>query len=97
MLFRSSLTLSVTGDIVYAEAFGKPIIILNTLEAVNDLLDKRASYYTNRPELVVVGELMHVNEVKRSRFPECLDADCGTPGNAHAEVRCRVEEAASAS
>ncbi|KAJ7580828.1 cytochrome P450 [Mycena floridula] len=50
------------GDIVYAEAFGKPIIVLNTLEAVNDLLDKRASHYTNRPELVVVGELMHITQ-----------------------------------
>ncbi|KAF8178132.1 cytochrome P450 [Mycena galopus ATCC 62051] len=49
-------------DVVYAEAFGKPMIILNTLEAVNDLLDKRASYYTNRPELIVVGEMMAVDQ-----------------------------------
>ncbi|KAF8178137.1 cytochrome P450 [Mycena galopus ATCC 62051] len=50
------------GDIVYAEAFGKPIVILNTLEAVNDLLDKRASQYTNRPTLIVVGEMMAIDQ-----------------------------------
>ncbi|KAK7060428.1 hypothetical protein VNI00_001193 [Paramarasmius palmivorus] len=50
------------GDIVYAEALGKPMIILNTLEVTNDLLEKRASNFTNRPNLVVVGEMMRVNE-----------------------------------
>jgi hypothetical protein len=51
------------GDIVYAEALGKPMVILNTLEATNDLLEKRAGNFTNRPNLVVVGEMMRVNEV----------------------------------
>ncbi|EEB98534.1 hypothetical protein MPER_01936, partial [Moniliophthora perniciosa FA553] len=50
------------GDVVYAEALGKPMVILNTLEATNDLLEKRASNFTNRPNLVVVGEMMRVNE-----------------------------------
>lgn len=45
---------------------GQPILVLNSIEAVTDLLDKRANIYTNRPELVVVGELMHVNEVCRT-------------------------------
>ncbi|ESK80776.1 cytochrome p450 [Moniliophthora roreri MCA 2997] len=34
-------------DVIYAEALGKPMVILNTLEATNDLLEKHASNFTN--------------------------------------------------
>ncbi|KIY43463.1 cytochrome P450, partial [Fistulina hepatica ATCC 64428] len=50
------------GDIVYAEVLGKSIVVLNSLDTINDLLEKRATYFTSRPKLVVVGELMSLNE-----------------------------------
>jgi len=43
---------------VYVEALGNGILILNTLEVVNDLLEKRATLYSDRPGFVMVGELM---------------------------------------
>ncbi|KAG7087219.1 hypothetical protein E1B28_013200 [Marasmius oreades] len=37
---------------------GKPIIILNSLEASIDLLEKRSNKYSNRPELTFAGEMI---------------------------------------
>ncbi|KJA25593.1 hypothetical protein HYPSUDRAFT_37635 [Hypholoma sublateritium FD-334 SS-4] len=48
------------GDLVYVEALGNRTLCLNSIEAVNDLLVKRASHYSDRPTLVMVGELMHL-------------------------------------
>lgn len=46
------------GDVVYVHSFGKPIIILNTYEAVCDLLERRSSIYSDRPYLVMLMELV---------------------------------------
>ncbi|KIM78610.1 hypothetical protein PILCRDRAFT_98340 [Piloderma croceum F 1598] len=46
------------GDIIYIYAFGNPIIVLNTAEAANQLLDKRGDIYSSRPLRTMVGELM---------------------------------------
>ncbi|THH20317.1 hypothetical protein EW146_g1032 [Bondarzewia mesenterica] len=45
------------GDIVYTHMFGKGVIFLNTIDVVNDLLDKRAALYSDKPRLVMVNEL----------------------------------------
>ena len=45
------------GDIVHVKAFGKHFIIINSLEVVSDLLDKRSSKYSSRPRLPMVNEL----------------------------------------
>ncbi|KAH7907412.1 cytochrome P450, partial [Hygrophoropsis aurantiaca] len=50
------------GDVVYAEALGNGILILNTLESVTDLLEKRSSIYSDRPTLTMVGELMELDK-----------------------------------
>ncbi|KAH6906695.1 cytochrome P450 98A3 [Coprinopsis sp. MPI-PUGE-AT-0042] len=36
------------GDLVYVNVFGQPILVLNSLKAVNDLLEKRGSNYADR-------------------------------------------------
>ncbi|KAE9396845.1 cytochrome P450 [Gymnopus androsaceus JB14] len=41
------------GDVMYLEVLGRKIIILDTLEAANDLLDKRSAIYSCRPNFVV--------------------------------------------
>ncbi|KAJ8516458.1 hypothetical protein ONZ45_g6243 [Pleurotus djamor] len=47
-------------DILYTEVFGTPNIILNTLEAANELLNRRSAVYADRPRLRML-ELMGQN------------------------------------
>lgn len=51
------------GDLVYVEALGNRLLILNTLEAVSDLLESRHAIYSDRPKFTMVGELMKLDGV----------------------------------
>ncbi|TFK89937.1 cytochrome P450 [Polyporus arcularius HHB13444] len=44
-------------DVISVCALGTNIVILNSLNAVTDLLDKRSSIYSDRPELVMFNDL----------------------------------------
>jgi hypothetical protein len=46
------------GDLIYLNAAGQPIIILNSRKVTGDLLDRRARIYSDRPHNIVVGEIM---------------------------------------
>ncbi|TRM63183.1 cytochrome P450 [Schizophyllum amplum] len=46
------------GDVVHLEIFGKHIIVLNSLEAARDLMDKRSGIYSDRPRFVMLCDLM---------------------------------------
>ncbi|KAJ6483442.1 cytochrome P450 [Mycena sanguinolenta] len=46
------------GDIVHLTAFGQHIILLNSESAVLDLLERRSSIYSDRPQLCMSGELV---------------------------------------
>ncbi|PCH43939.1 cytochrome P450 [Wolfiporia cocos MD-104 SS10] len=46
------------GDIIYLHIFRKPTLVLNSAQAVNDLLDKRNSIYSDRPRFILINELM---------------------------------------
>ncbi|TDL26384.1 cytochrome P450 [Rickenella mellea] len=46
------------GEMVYVEALGNGILLLNTIELVNEMLQKRSSIYSDRPTFVMAGELM---------------------------------------
>ena len=37
------------GDVIYLNVLGKPIILLNSEEAAQELLDKRNTNYSRRP------------------------------------------------
>lgn len=41
------------GDVFSFNVFGKTTIILNSLEAVRELLEKRSSNYSDRPRMVL--------------------------------------------
>lgn len=43
---------------ISVSAFGQRLVVLNTLEACIDLLDKRGAIYSERPILPMVGKLM---------------------------------------
>ncbi|KAF7333345.1 Cytochrome P450 [Mycena venus] len=46
------------GSVVYLGVAGRSIIILNNAKAAVDLLDRRASLYSDRPQNIVASELM---------------------------------------
>ena len=50
-------TLFFIGDIVHVETFGNHVIYLNTIEAANELLDKRSTIYSSRPRMVMIPDL----------------------------------------
>ncbi|KAK7472778.1 hypothetical protein VKT23_000886 [Stygiomarasmius scandens] len=46
------------GSVVHASIFGSSLIILNTMDAVQDLLEKKSAIYSDRPRFVLLSELM---------------------------------------
>ena len=49
-----------TGDVIYLSVVGRPIVVLNSAEAARDLMDKRSANYSDRPRIVVIGEMYHL-------------------------------------
>ncbi|TFK34662.1 cytochrome P450 [Crucibulum laeve] len=45
------------GDVTYLHVLGQGLVFLNSPEAAFDLLDKRGSIYSDKPQLVMVGDL----------------------------------------
>ncbi|KAJ7764870.1 cytochrome P450 [Mycena metata] len=50
------------GDLVCFRGLGTTILVLNSMEAINDLLDRRASIYSHRPIFTFLGEIMGVDQ-----------------------------------
>ena len=46
--------LSTTGDVVYLEVLGQPMIILGSHETALDLLEKRSAIYSDRMSSVMI-------------------------------------------
>lgn len=46
----------VYGDVIYLSALGNDIIILNSVKAASDLLDKRSLSYSDRPYIPMIHE-----------------------------------------
>ncbi|KZT03453.1 cytochrome P450 monooxygenase [Laetiporus sulphureus 93-53] len=46
------------GDLVYAWFFRTPALVINSLEAAQDLMERRSANYSDRPRFVYMGELM---------------------------------------
>ncbi|EIW84507.1 cytochrome P450 [Coniophora puteana RWD-64-598 SS2] len=44
----------VYGDIVYCKMFGTDVVVLNTVEVAEDLLEKRSANYSDRPQMGIV-------------------------------------------
>jgi hypothetical protein len=49
---------TVPGDLIYLNAAGQPIIVLNSQKVAADLLDRRAAIYSDRPSNIVACEIM---------------------------------------
>ncbi len=46
-----------TGDILHVQVLGQHIVVLNSLQSVRDLLEKRSSIYSDRPRFVLLSEM----------------------------------------
>lgn len=54
---NSSFNLINSGDIVHVSALGKHIVLLNTVQAVTDLMERRSAIYSSRPHTVMICDL----------------------------------------
>ncbi|KAH9073438.1 cytochrome P450 [Lactarius deliciosus] len=46
------------GDVMYLTALGQPILVLNSIKAAAELLDRRASIYSDRPRMIMAQEVL---------------------------------------
>ncbi|KAI0265680.1 cytochrome P450 [Gloeopeniophorella convolvens] len=44
---------------MYLDAMGKPVIVLNSLKSAFELLERRASNYSDRPRLIMANEILN--------------------------------------
>ncbi|PVF96174.1 cytochrome P450 [Serendipita vermifera] len=65
------------GDIIYVDVMGTPMLILNSLEAAQDLLEKRGDIYSSRPYTIMMNKLMYYD----------WWMILAPPGHAHTEQR----------
>ncbi|KAF8727211.1 hypothetical protein AX14_007483 [Amanita brunnescens Koide BX004] len=57
------------GDVVYLHIFGQGLVFLSSPEAASDLMDKRGAIYSDKPPLVMAGELCNCkNMVAFTRY-----------------------------
>jgi hypothetical protein len=52
------LTRSRLGELVYLNAAGQPIVVLNSQRVAVDLLDRRSEIYSDRPRNIVACDIM---------------------------------------
>lgn len=48
---------NATGDIIHVHVLGRPIVILNSLESVREILEKHSANNSDRPRFVYFQEL----------------------------------------
>ena len=53
LLVRELLVEGMAGDVLSSHVFGKTIVVLNSLKANKDLLEKRSDVYSNRPVIPI--------------------------------------------
>jgi hypothetical protein len=46
------------GDLIYLNVIGQPIVVLNSRKVAADLLDRRATIYSDRPRNIVACDIM---------------------------------------
>ncbi len=54
---RFELTSTIPGDVVYARIFRRPVLVLGSLRAAQDLLERKSGNFSDRPRLILLSEL----------------------------------------
>lgn len=65
-----ALTERIAGDVLSFHVFGKVIVVLNSLKANKDLLERRADVYSDRPVIPIVE--MYIFPAEHSRVHSVL-------------------------
>ncbi|KAF8921315.1 cytochrome P450 [Mucidula mucida] len=79
------------GDIVYLNAAGQPVIILSSRKAISELFDQRGAIYSNRPRMVMGGEIVGWGEgVPLSSYGNRLREFRKLLSEALTRERCRI-------
>lgn len=73
-----SLPIIISGDVMHLHFLGQPVIVLNSVQAAVDLLEKRSANYSDRPRLVVLEMF-----VPRFRLAPGTDIVLGWAGCLH--------------
>lgn len=53
----SAHSINLPGDVIYYNTPGTPVLLLNSRQAMSDLLDKRADIYSSRPYRTMVIDM----------------------------------------
>ena len=53
-----TLTVKLSEHMMYLNALGQPILVINSLKTAFELLDRRANIYSDRPRYIVAGEIL---------------------------------------
>ncbi len=56
--FIPYLTWPLQGDLIYLNAAGQPVVIINSPRVAIALLDRRAAIYSDRPRNIVASDMM---------------------------------------
>ena len=56
--FRPYTESALLGDLIYINAAGQPVIIINSPKVGVELLDRRAAIYSDRPRNIVASDIM---------------------------------------
>lgn len=48
------MTIIISGDVMHLHFLGRSVIVLNSVQAAVDLLDKRSANYSDRPTFVIL-------------------------------------------
>ena len=79
-----------TGEIVYINAAGIPLVFLNDFKTYNDLLHNRGDIYSDKPRMVMTGELCGAEYMVRPLSIETTPIADTLPSH-----RCRSRERAT--
>ena len=50
--------MSLPGDLIYLNAVGQPVVVINSSKVGVALLDRRAAIYSDRPRFIVASDIM---------------------------------------
>ena len=79
-------TITFPGDVVSLQVFGKVIVVLNSVKATKDLLEKRGEVYSDRP--VIPFHKMYATQIGCSYLP--VDVSSGWDGIGFCQQRDMV-------
>jgi hypothetical protein len=49
----------ISGEIMYLDGAGQPIIVCNSLKSAFELLERRSANYSDRPQFIMAQEILN--------------------------------------